>query len=127
MKKNYSILVEGEEVPFDWVEVDQNGNPINAEEWQRQNMLENANKFMLITHLPYTPEVGSQWDNRGDFRFKGKWGAQPRNVSHDNPRIAFVKDMVYLGEIEFNQSDKAQMLVAALLSNPQIIAGTITE
>lgn len=120
MKKYYSLIIDEEIVPFDCVEIDPKTHlPLSPFDEMYETMFTSNPTFMDITNLDYDPIIGSVWDGK---IFNHTNGVE--KIEYDRSkftRIGFMSGDVYLGRIMFNQSDRALMLIAALLSNPKIV------
>lgn len=124
MKKYYNLIIDGEVIPFDYVEIDPITQiPSDEVSAMYETMFNLSNKCIDISYLPYDPIVGSEWDGTNFYDVKGVISIDYNKTNLT--RIAFLKDSTYLGRIMYNQTDKAKMLIAALLSQPKIVLDRI--
>lgn len=124
MKKYYNLVIDEDTIPLHFVEIDpETKNPVTPFDEMYESMFTSNPTFMDITHLEYDPIIGSIWNGSN---FNHKDGVE--EIEYDRSkftRIAFMSGDKYLGRIMFNQSDRALMLIAALLSNPKIVLDRI--
>lgn len=123
MIQQYSLLVEGDLIPYWWIEVDEKGIPYDKSTEQFKTLLDNFVTVIDVTDLPYDPVSNSHWDGTSFSQELGFTDVPSELLGLT--RIAFLdKENNLLGMMassdEFNE-----MYIAAFLSNAKVVVETI--
>ena len=119
--KYFSLVVDGDVVPFQRIELnDETDVPVEENEIGIYNMLISNPKVVNVNHLDYVPLIGSEWDGK-DFIDPLNQEVRPvRRQDPDPNRFSFMVDNKHLIYYVLSSNEKNDMLAAVLSSDPSI-------
>lgn len=127
MYKNFYLNIDGDQVLFEKIELNDDGTVKNVMHTDIYNALKQNPKVINVTHLGYIPYLGSEW-NGTDFDCpKDKPLPKPDNVK-TLEFFSFLVNNKHTAFCGFNPiSNVNQMVIAALSSDPSITEETVYE
>lgn len=117
----FNLIIDGDSVPFQRIELDDATQiPIAEEEIGIYNMLISDPTVINVNHLEYVPLIGSEWDGE-DFIDPLNQEVRPvRRQDPDPNRFSFTVDNKHSIYYVLSKHEGNKMMAAALSSNPKI-------
>jgi hypothetical protein len=122
MRKEFKLLFgDGQELPFFYVGVEEDGTTLDSSQQNRLFAFENDATIINISHLDYAPVTGSTYSaEENDFLDSDRSKTKPSGS--DLEAFAYLVDGVLYSKLYINPgTTRKDQLIDALNQNPKIV------
>jgi hypothetical protein len=123
--KTFSLLIGEDKIPFFAIDVDENGEAVEESQSKKLYAFKNSARIIDTSNLGYLPAYDSIYDEEsGSFALpEGLVNHRSEYVLEDGVKVfSYIVNNVYYGSSFIRSgTEKMDMLIAAMSSNPQIV------